>query len=73
MREYAAKLQLMTDWFGLEVTCSQAGCDQKVSYANDMLLTQLLRGLKTREFCEKVLEKGDNINLDETLVLMESL
>ena len=53
--------------------CSQAGCDHKNSYANDIILSQLLQGLETREFREKVLQKGDNINLDDTLVLLESL
>ena len=36
-------------------------------------MTKLLWGLKTREFNEKVLQKGDNITLDKTPVLLKSL
>ena len=43
------------------------------SYTNDVILTNPLLGLKTREFREKVLQKGDNITLDYTFVLLESL
>ena len=73
VREHAARLPGKTDWCGLAVTCSRADCDTKNSYANDIILTRLLRGLKTREFREKVLQKGDDINLDDTLVLLELL
>ena len=55
------------------MTCSWADCDTKKSYANDVILTQLLRGRKTREFHEKVLQKMDDINLDDTSGLLESL
>ena len=61
-----------TDWCGLAMTCSRAGCGTKNSYTNDVIRTQLLWGLKTRKLPEKVLQKGDAINLDNTLVLMES-
>ena len=62
-----------TDWCSLEVTWSQADCWTKNSYAINVILAQLLPGLNSREFHEKVLQKGDNINLDNTLVLLESL
>ena len=30
-----------------------------MSYADELILTQLLWGLKSREFCERVLQRGD--------------
>ena len=46
------------DWCGLKVFCSGADHGQEVSYPNNLILTQLFQGLKTREFSEKVLQKG---------------
>ena len=50
VREYAARLHGKTDWCGMTVTYSRADCDQNTSYSNDVILTQLLQGLKIREF-----------------------
>ena len=48
VREYKARLGGRLTWCGLVVACSRAGCDHKVSYANDLIFNQLLLGLKTR-------------------------
>ena len=55
------------------VACSKAGCGKKVSYANKMILIHLLWGQKSREFREKVLQRGDRVTLEEVLVQLESL
>ena len=57
VKDWVACLRGKTMSCRLEVACTRDGCDQKVSYADQHLLTKLLQGLMCGKFRDKFLKK----------------
>ena len=72
VRSFVARIRGQASICELTAPCTKVGCDEKVSYAEHMILNTLVRGLYDQETKEEVLSKEPQMDLTATILFIEA-
>ena len=72
VRSFVARILGQASICELTVPCTKVGCDEKVSYAEHMILNTLVKGLYDSETKEEVLSKEPQMDLKATILFIEA-
>ena len=67
VRSFLARLKGCASTCKLTVKCTSVGCDEDVSYSENVILHALVKGLSDSEIQQEVLADGEDKSLDETV------
>lgn len=72
VRSYLARLRGLAGVCELAVQCTAVGCTEQVSYANQLILHALVRGLHDSETKEEILSKTPELDLEGSIAFVEA-
>ena len=72
IRSFLERLKGCASTSKLTVKCTSVGCDEDVSYSENVILHALVKGLSDSEIQQEVLADGEDKSLDETVKYVEA-
>ena len=55
-------------WCSKNVLFTRGGCNEKVSYGDEKILTKMIRGLKCCKFLQNMFQKGEKVRHDQVIL-----
>ena len=72
VRAFYTRLKANASVCELSIPCTASACNEKVSYADKMILHALVKGITDEEIREQVLAKTEEMELEETVKFVEA-